>query len=32
MTVNTEKIWYILQFFFEKVENDRKKVDIVNGV
>ncbi|GFW44066.1 hypothetical protein TNCV_998311 [Trichonephila clavipes] len=32
MEVKKEKIWYILQFFFEKGENSSHAAEIVNGV
>ncbi|GFU52258.1 putative DD34D transposase [Trichonephila clavipes] len=32
METNKEKIWYILQFFFDKGENARQAAEIVNGV
>ncbi|GFX34761.1 hypothetical protein TNCV_2514771 [Trichonephila clavipes] len=32
MEVNKEKIWYILQLFFDKGENASQVAEIVNGV
>ncbi|GFW85684.1 putative DD34D transposase [Trichonephila clavipes] len=32
MEVNKEKIWYILQFFFDKGENACQEAEIANGV
>ncbi|GFV47469.1 histone-lysine N-methyltransferase SETMAR [Trichonephila clavipes] len=32
MEVNKEKIWYILQFFFDKGKNATQVAEIVNGV
>ncbi|GFX93639.1 histone-lysine N-methyltransferase SETMAR [Trichonephila clavipes] len=32
MEVNKQKVRYILQFFFDKVENASQVVEIVNGV
>ncbi|GFY24786.1 histone-lysine N-methyltransferase SETMAR [Trichonephila clavipes] len=32
MEVNKEKIWYILQFFFDKGENANQVAEIVNGI
>ncbi|GFS92960.1 retrovirus-related Pol polyprotein from transposon TNT 1-94 [Trichonephila clavipes] len=32
MEVNKEKIWFFLQFFFDKGENASKAAEIVNGV
>ncbi|GFW51227.1 histone-lysine N-methyltransferase SETMAR [Trichonephila clavipes] len=32
MEVNKEKIWYILQFFFDKGKNASQAAEIVNGV
>ncbi|GFU16443.1 histone-lysine N-methyltransferase SETMAR [Trichonephila clavipes] len=30
--VNKEKIWFFLQFFFDKGENARQEAEIANGV